>query len=119
MQPRCHRCNQQFLHFNSATSAIGHSPSWGRVNSPRLSPQRSLPFKLAKVYTPCALVAKKTELMEGAGETHGSGPRREGDIADWPVRVLCGLEYCKQGILACSGAVALLEEHEQPDVGWH
>ena len=32
---------------------------------------RPLALKLAKVYKPCALVVKKTELMEGVADTHG------------------------------------------------
>ena len=38
---------------------------------------------MAKVYKPCSLVAKKTELMEGAGDTHGMRPRRKKDIVYW------------------------------------
>jgi len=30
-----------------------------------------LALKLAKVYKPCALQIKKTELMEGVGDAHG------------------------------------------------
>ena len=43
MQPRYHLCNQLFLHFNSAASAIGHSLQVG-VSSPRLSPHHSNAF---------------------------------------------------------------------------
>ena len=32
---------------------------------------RPLALKIAKVYKPCALVVKKTELMEGVADTHG------------------------------------------------
>ena len=39
---------------------------------------RPLALKLAKGYTPCALVVKKTELMEGVGDTDGLRPRRKG-----------------------------------------
>ena len=55
---------------------------------------RPLALKIAKVYKPCALVVKKTELMEGVADTHGIRPRRKGDIVDWLIRVLYKLEYC-------------------------
>ena len=48
---------------------------------------RPLALKLAKVYKPCALVVKKTELMEGVGDTHGMRPIRKEDIVDWLIRV--------------------------------
>ena len=38
---------------------------------------RPLALKMAKVYKPCALVVKKTELMEGVADTHGIRPRRK------------------------------------------
>ena len=47
-----------------------------------------LALKIAKVYKPCALVVKKTELMDGVADTHGIRPRRKEDIADWLTRVL-------------------------------
>ena len=55
---------------------------------------RPLALELAKVYKPCALLAKKTELVEGVGDTHGIRPRRKEDIVDWLVRVLYRLAYC-------------------------
>ena len=60
---------------------------------------RPLTLKLAKVYKPCALVVKKTELMEGVADTHGIRPRRKEDIVDWLVRVLYKLEYHDHGLL--------------------
>ena len=39
---------------------------------------RPLAPKLAKVYKPCALQIKKTELMEGAGDTDGTNKEEEG-----------------------------------------
>ena len=73
---------------------------------------RPLALKLAKVYKPCAPVAKKPELMEGVGDTHDMRPRRKEDTVDWLVRVLYKLEYCNHGLLAYAGVVALLEKHE-------
>ena len=77
---------------------------------------RPLALKLAKVYKPRALQIKKTELTEGAGDTHGIRSRRKEDIADWLVRVLYRLEYtryCEHPLLGYCGVVALPEEH-----GW-
>ena len=54
-------------------------------------------LKLAKVYKPCARVVKKSELMEGVGNTHGLRPGRKEDTADWLVRVLYRLEYYNHG----------------------
>ena len=73
---------------------------------------RPLALKLAKVYKPCALVVKKTELMEGVADTHGIRPRRKEDIVDWLVRVLYKLEYYDHGLLTYAGVVTLLEKHE-------
>ena len=73
---------------------------------------RTVALKLAKVYKPCVLVVKKTELMEGVGDTYGLRPRRKEDIVDWLVRVLHRLEYYNHGLLTYAGAVALLEKHE-------
>ena len=73
---------------------------------------RPLALKLAKVYKPCALVVKKTELMEGVSDTHGLRPRRKEDIVDWLVRVLYKLEYYNHGLLAYAGVVTLIEKHE-------
>ena len=71
-----------------------------------------LALKLAKVYKPCALVVKKTELMEGVADTHGIRPRRKEDIVDWLIRVLYKLEYYDHGLLTYAGVVTLLEKHE-------
>ena len=60
---------------------------------------RPLALKLAKVYKLFALVAKKTELMEGVGDTHGMRRRRKEGIVDWLVRVLCKLEYYEHGAM--------------------
>ena len=79
---------------------------------------RPLALKLAKVYTPCAQVVQKTELMEGVADTHGIRPRRKEDIVDWLVRVLYKLEYYDHGLLTYAGVITLLEKHEWPDVGW-
>jgi hypothetical protein len=54
---------------------------------------RPLALKIAKVYKPCALVVKRTELMEGLADTHGIRTKRKADIVDWLVRVLYRLEY--------------------------
>ncbi len=73
-----------------------------------------LALKLAAVYKPCALQVKKTELMEGVGDTHGLRSRRMEYIVDWlvRVRVLYRLEYYDHGLLTYAGVVALLEKHE-------
>ena len=73
---------------------------------------RPLALKLAKVCKPCALQVKKTELMEGVGDTHGMRSRRKGDIVDWLVRVLYRLGYCEHPLLSYCGVVFLLEKHE-------
>ena len=73
---------------------------------------RPLALKLAKVYKPCALVVKKTKLMEGVGDTHSLRPRRKEDIVDWRIRVLYMLEYYEHGLLTYAGVVAPLEKHE-------
>ena len=73
---------------------------------------RPLALKLAKVYKPCALVVKKTELMEGVADTHGVRPRRKEEIVDWLVRVLYKLEYHDHGLLTYAGVVTLLEKQE-------
>ena len=69
---------------------------------------RPLALKLAKVYKPCALVVKKTELMEGVADTHGIRPRRKEDIVDWLVQALYKLEYYDHGLLTYAGVVTLL-----------
>ena len=73
---------------------------------------RPLALKLAKVYTLCALVVKKAELMEGVADTHGIRPRRKEDIVNWLVRVLYKLDCYDHEILAYAGVVTLLEKHE-------
>ena len=73
---------------------------------------RPLALTLAKVYKPCALVVKKTELMEGVADTHSIRPRRKEDIADWLIRVLYKLEYYVHGLLTYAGVVTRLEKHE-------
>ena len=73
---------------------------------------RPLALKMAKVYKPCALVVKKTELMEGGGDTHGMRPRRKEDIVDWLIRVLYKLEYYDHGLLTYAGVVTLLKKYE-------
>ena len=61
--------------------------------------RRPLALKLAEVDKPCSLVARKTGLMEGVGDTHGLRPRRRGGVVDWPVRMSRRLEYYNHGIL--------------------
>ena len=56
-------------------------------------------LKIAEVCKPCALVAKKTELMEGVVDTHGIRAKRKEDIVDWLTRVLYKLEYFDHGLL--------------------
>ena len=71
-----------------------------------------LALKLAKVYKFCALVGKKTELMEGVADTHGIRPWRKEVIVDWLVQALYKLEYYDHGLLTYAGVVTLLEKHE-------
>ena len=52
-------------------------------------------------------MVKKTELMEGVGDTHGMRPRRKEDIVDWLIRVLYTLEYYDHGLLTYAGVVTL------------
>ena len=73
---------------------------------------RPLALKIAKVYKPCAMVVKKTELMEGLADTHGIRAKRKEDIVDWLIRVLYRLEYFEHGLLTYAGVVTLLEKHE-------
>ena len=73
---------------------------------------RPLALKIAKVYKPCTLVVRRTELMEGLADTHGIRCKRKEDIVDWLVRVLYRLEYYDHGLLTYAGVVALLEKHE-------
>ena len=40
-------------------------------------------LKIAKVHTPCALVVKKTGLMEGLADAHGIRTKRKEGIVDW------------------------------------
>ena len=84
---------------------------------------RPLALKIAKVYKLCAVVVKKTDLMEGLADTYGIRTRRKGSIVDWLVRsrVLyrLELEYFDRGLLTYAGVVTLLEKHEWPDVGWN
>ena len=79
---------------------------------------RPLALKLAKVYKPCALVVKKTEVMEGVADTHGIRTRRKGDNVDWLIRVLYKLEYYNHGLLTYAGVVTLLEKNEWHNIGW-
>ena len=58
-----------------------------------------LALELAKVCKPCALVVKKTELMEGVADTLGIRPRRKEDIVNWLIHVMCKLEYSDHGLL--------------------
>ena len=78
---------------------------------------RPLAQKPAAVYKPCALQAKKTELTEGAGDTHGIRPRRKEGIAGWLARVLCGLGYCDHQLMPDCGTAALLEKHGHFNIG--
>ena len=95
----CHDCVGDMGDTEDATTAVCKA-------------LRPLTLKAARVYKPCALVVKKTELVEGVGGTHGLRPRRKEDIVDWLVQVLYRLEYCNRGLLTYCGIVALLQKHE-------
>ena len=83
-----------------------------RVQTSDCAALRPLALKIAKVHKPCALVVKKTELMEGVADTHGIRAKRKEDIVDWLTRVLYKLEYFDHGLLTYAGVVTLLEKHE-------
>ena len=74
--------------------------------------RRPLALKIAKVYKPCALEVKKTELLKGLADTHGTRAKRKEDIADWLTQVLYELEYFDHGLLTYAGVVTLIEKHE-------
>ena len=71
-----------------------------------------LALKLAKVYKPCALQVKKTELMEGVRNTHGIRSRRKEDNVEWLVQVMYRLEYCNHPLMSYCGVITLLKKHE-------
>ena len=80
-------------------NVAGETEEMNDVKEADCAALRPLALKLAKVYKPCALVVKKTELMEGVGDTHGLRPRSKEDIVGWLVRVLYKLEYYEHGLL--------------------
>ena len=96
----------------------GETESFDEAGAADCTAPRPLALGLAKVYKPCALVVKKTELMGGVANAHGILPWRKEGIADWLMRVLYKLWHFDHGSLACAGAVPLLENHEWPGVGW-
>ena len=71
------RCIDWALH-----AVAGETQEMGDTKEADCAALRPLSLKLAKVYKPCALVAKTAELMERVGDTHGLRPRRKGGIID-------------------------------------
>ena len=71
------------LHDISGETEVVTEPKAADCAAPR-----PLSLKIAKVYKPCALVVKKTELMERVADTHGIRAKRKEDIVDWLTRVL-------------------------------
>ena len=77
-----------------------------------------LATKLAKVYGPCSLLVRQTELMEGLGSTYSQNydlrPRRGESPKDWFAKVLCRLEYCDMYMQFqdVDGVMAILETCE-------
>ena len=90
----------------------GETEAAAEVKAADCAALRPLALKLATVYKPCALVVKKTELMEGVADTHGIRPRRGKAIVDWLTWVLYKLEYFDHRLLTYAGVVALLKKHE-------
>ena len=75
-----------------------------------------LATKLAKVYEPCSLLVRQTELMEGLGSTYSQNydirPRRGESLKDWFAKVLYRLEYCDMQFQDVDGVMAILETCE-------
>ena len=90
----------------------GETGEMGDAKDADCAALRPLALKLVKVYKPCALVVKKTKLMEGVADTHGIRPRGKEGIVDWLIQVLYKLGYYDHGLLTYAGVVTLLEKHE-------
>ena len=75
-----------------------------------------LATKLAKVYEPCSMLVRQTELMEGLGSTYSQNydirPRRGESLKDWFAKVLYRLEYCDMQFQDVDGVMAILETYE-------
>ena len=76
------------LHLLSLARYIGETEVVAEPKSSDCAALRPLALKIAKVYKPCALVVKKTELMEGVADTHDIRAKSKEDIVDWLTRVL-------------------------------
>ena len=75
------KCLDQLQALHDSVGDIGDMEDATSAECTALRPLE-LALKLAKVYQPCALVVKKTELMEGVGDTHGLRPMNKEDIVD-------------------------------------
>ena len=75
-----------------------------------------LATNLAKVYEPCSILVRQTELMEGLGSTYlqnyDIGPRRKESLIDWFTKVLYRLEWCDMQFQDVEGVMAILETCE-------
>ena len=75
-----------------------------------------LATKLAKVYEPCSILVRQTELMEGLGSTYSQNydirPRRKESLIDWFTKVLYRLEWCDMQFQDVEGVMAILETCE-------
>ena len=75
-----------------------------------------LAAKLAKVYEPCSMLVRQTELMEGLGSTYSQNydirPRQNECLEDWFVKVLYRLEYCDLQFQDVEGVMTILETCE-------
>ena len=61
------------LHDISGETGLGEMDDAKYADCATLRPRA---LKLTKGFKPCALVVRKTELMEGVADTHGTMPRR-------------------------------------------
>jgi hypothetical protein len=72
--------------------------------------------KLARVYEPCSMLVRQTELIEGLGSTYSQNydirPRQHESLENWFVKVLYRLEYCDLQFQDVEGVMAILETCE-------
>ena len=77
-----------------------------------------LAIKMAKIYAPCSILVRQTELMEGLGSTYSRNydirPRRKESMTDWFTKLLYRLEWCDMQFQDVEGAMhmAILETCE-------
>ena len=75
-----------------------------------------LSTKLAKVYEPCSILVRQTELMEGLGSTYSQNydirPKRKESLIDGFTKVLYGLEWCDMQFQDVENVMAILKTCE-------